>query len=305
MTIDLAADLAIVQRERFDRLWSTLSRRQRRIVEKALDDLERDLKKTKRGSWGAATRAQTMVQLAQAVRGMSSSQLRSVRAGLKNIARDAQASTADWLRVLDESFAGVVRPLNWDSLEWLEQTRSPLMRSRLKINQRSFARYGAAAVEAIEDQIAATVLTGDPWTKAREGVMDIVREQVRGKQWMVDRIVRTEAVTAHSWVTMAALEEENDDASDPMLKKLVATFDAATGSDSKLLHGQTRKLDEEFLDVTTGREYMAPPNRPNDREIVVGWRRSWGDDRAFDADTRNSAEGEDFEEAEAQLSASS
>lgn len=291
MSVDLAADLSIVQRARFDRLWSNLSKRQRGIVARALDKFEEDLEGTSRGSWGAATKAQTMVQLAQAVKGMSSKQMASMRRGLGDIAIDAQASTADWLRVLDESFTGVVRPLNWDTLDWFEQTRKPMLRSRLQIHRRSFARYGASAVSAIENEIAATVLTGDTWTKARESVMEIVREQVQGRQWMVDRIVRTESVAAHSYVTMAALEEEDDDADDPMLKKLVATFDAVTGHDSVLLHGQTRKLDEPFIDVTTGREYMAPPNRPNDRELPVGWRRSWGDDREFDQETAEEREG--------------
>jgi hypothetical protein len=101
---------------------------------------------------------------------------------------------------------------------------------------------------------------------------------------MVDRIVRTETATIYNATTMAALHAENEP-DDPMLKKLVATFDAATGQDSRLLHGQTRRLSEPFVDVTTGREYMAPPNRPNDREIVVGWRKSWGDDREFDQET--------------------
>lgn len=294
MSTDLAADLAQLQHERFERLWQTLTVRQRRIVTKALDSFEEQLAKTRRGSWSASTSAQTMVQLAQAVKGLSSKQLASLRRGLPMIAERAQASTADWLRILDESFTGSVRPLRWDSLAWLDQTRSPLLRSRLRQQRKSFARYGAQAVSDIEDAIAQRVLTGTPWTDAREEVMSIVREEVGGHQWMVDRIIRTESATVHSGIVIEALhaeEADDPDPADPMLKKLVATFDASTGQDSRLLHGQTRKLDEPFLDVTNGREYMAPPNRPNDREIVVGWRRSWGDDREFDLDTAEETEG--------------
>lgn len=301
MSVDLAADLAQVQRARFDGLWASLSVRQRRIVAAQLDRFERELAETARGSWSAATKAQTIVQIAQAVKGLSSSQMGSLRRGLGTIAADAQASTADWLRILDDSFAGSVRPLNWDSIAWLDQTTKPMLRSRLQIHRRSFARYGSKNVADIEDAIASRVLTGDSWADAREEVMSIVREQVEGKQWMVDRIVRTEAAAAHSWVTMAALEEEDDDPDDAMLKKLVATFDAVTGNDSVLLHGQTRKLDEPFIDVLSGREYMAPPNRPNDREIVVAWRRSWGDDREFDAETRTETGGDDDLVAQADL----
>mgnify|MGYP000591375928 CR=1 FL=1 len=45
-------------------------------------------------------------------------------------------------------------------------------------------------------------------------------------------------------------------------------------------------------DVIRGKQFDAPPNRPNDREIVIGWRASYGDARFFDAATRNDVGGE-------------
>lgn len=300
MSADLAASLADGHRARLDKIWATLTARQRRLVAKTLDQIETDLNETRRGSWSAASSSSTLVQLAQSVRGLSTKQLASLRRALPGVAAQAQADTATWVRALDESFLGSTTPLAWDSLEWLGQTRDPLMRSRLRIYRKSFQRYGAEAVSAIEDAVAQRVLVGTPWTEAREEVMDIVREQVGGKQWMVDRIVRTESSTVANAVTMSALRAEDDDPDDPMLKKLVATFDASTGQDSRLLHGQTRPIGQPFLDVRSGREYMAPPNRPNDREIVVGWRRSWGDDREFDQETREAepVDGETMTQAE-------
>jgi len=284
VTADLAADLAIAQRARYDKLWATLERRERKLVDEALAEIEQNLKRARPGSWSAASSASTLVQLAQAVRGLSSAQLTLLRRALPGVAKKAQADAAAWLRELDASFLGAARPLRFDSLEWLRGYSRPLLRSRLRVYEQSFARYGAKTVSAIEDAIAKNMIIGTPWAEAREEVYDLVREQVGGKQWMVDRIVRTEVSAVHNATTMAALLEE-DAADDPMLKKLVATFDPVTGQDSRLLHGQTRRLDELFTDVTTGRKFDAPPNRPNDREIVVGWRRSWGDDRGFDRDT--------------------
>jgi len=284
VSTDLAAELANIQHARFERLWATLSVRQRKIVARSLDAFEEDLNNTRRGSWSAASSASTMIQIAQATKGLSSKQLASLRRALPGVAAQAQDSTAKWLELLDKSFTGSATPLRWDTLEWLEGYRDPLLRSRLRIYRKSFARYGAQAVSDIEDAIAQRILVGAPWTEAREDVMAIVREQVEGKQWMVDRIVRTETSVIANATTMAALHEEDDDPDDPMLKKLVATFDAVTGQDSRMLHGQTRRLSEPFRD-NKGHEYMAPPNRPNDREIVVGWRNSWGDDEAFDQDT--------------------
>ncbi len=56
-------------------------------------------------------------------------------------------------------------------------------------------------------------------------------------------------------------------------KILSATFDDRTGWDSYQVHGQIRRIDEPF--VSAFGRYMHPPNRPNDREVVVPHRLSW------------------------------
>ena len=294
--MSLAADIVIGQRTRYERLWGALTKRQHALAENAIKDIEKQLAAAERGSWSAAMSAATLVQLAEATRGLSESQLRLLRRALPGLAKIAQTDVAAYLTKLDSHFAGVARPLRWDSLEWLEGYSRPLLRSRLRIYERSFARYGAEAVAGIESAVAKQMLLGMPWTDARKEVMSIVREQVGGRQWMVDRIVRSETASVYSSTTMAALLEE-DEPDDPMLKKLVAYFDGVTGYDSKVLHGQTRRVQELFSDVVNGKMFDAPPNRPNDREIVVGWRKSWGDDASFDAETRNGemAEAADIE----------
>ena len=65
----------------------------------------------------------------------------------------------------------------------------------------------------------------------------------------------------------------------------MATIDDRTGDDSKQLDGQTVPVDRPFVwhvkdskGAPTGKVvyYMQPPNRPNDREVVVPWRPGWG-----------------------------
>jgi hypothetical protein len=281
-----AAGIVIDQRARYERLWGALTKRQAALAASAMADIEAELSRAKQGSWTSAMAAATLAQLGEATRGLSESQLRLLSRALPGIAGIAKDDLADYLGRLDEHYLGVARPLRWDALEWLEGYSRPLLRSRLRIYEKSFARYGAEAVAGIENSMAKSVLLGTPWTEARKSVMGLVRNEVGGRQWMVDRIIRTEVATVYSSTTMAALLEE-DEPDDPMLKKLVAIWDKVTGLDSKMLHGQTRRVQDMFTDVVRGREFDAPPNRPNDREIVIGWRASWGDDAGFDAETRN------------------
>jgi hypothetical protein len=287
--VAVAAEIAIAQRDRYEQLWVALTARQRRLVVRALAQIEAELARAPAGSWTAARSAAVLTQLAGAVRGLSARQLSLLRRALPKIAAQAQRDTVAWFETLDRDFLGAAQPLRWAALEWLEGYSRPLLQSRLRIYRASFARYGAETVSTIEDEVAKTVLFGEGWDTARESVWKATKHIVEDRQWMVDRIVRTETATVYNSTTMAALLEE-DEPDDPMLKKLVAVFDPVTGTDSKLLHGQTRRVTELFTDVLRGRKFDAPPNRPNDREIVVGWRASWGSDRSFDQATRRESD---------------
>lgn len=70
--------------------------------------------------------------------------------------------------------------------------------------------------------------------------------------------------------TMQQAEEELG----PMVRILCAIFDDRTSWDSYQVHGMVRRMDEPFEDGM-GRLYMAPPNRPNDRECVVPHMLDW------------------------------
>jgi hypothetical protein len=282
--------MAIAQIARYERLWKRLTVRQRRLIAGALADIERDLAIARPGSWTAARAASFLVQIAPAIRGLSSQQLALLQRALPGVAARAHRDAVSWFTTLDREYLGASAPLRWDAVEWLDGYSRPLLQSRLRIYRNSFARYGAEAVASIESEVAKIALLGLSWNDAREPVRKVVRAAVDGKQWMVDRIVRTEVATTYSSVTMAALFEE-DHPEDRMMKKLVAIFDKVTGLDSRLLHGQTRLVTELFEDPISGRKFDAPPNRPHDREIPVGWRERWGPSVGFDRATRQESEG--------------
>lgn len=71
------------------------------------------------------------------------------------------------------------------------------------------------------------------------------------------------------WEATRAADDELGD----MVKILCATFDDRTGWDSYQVHGQIRLPDQAF-EWADG-AYQHPPNRPNDREVVVPHRIAW------------------------------
>jgi len=148
----------------------------------------------------------------------------------------------------------------------------------------SAKRYGPQALLAIRDGLARSLVQGetvdqavDRLTKA-SGTFD-------GQRWRADRIVRTEMSWTFGIAKQQSMEQMQARAVPRLMKKLIATRDEREGDDSKELDGQTVPVDQPFLWVVknskgqpTGQviRYMQPPNRPNDREVVIPWSSAWG-----------------------------
>jgi hypothetical protein len=256
-----------------DKFQARLRRRSLRLLQESMGELRAELFSPRIGEWGAASNLAALSIAGSAVDRLQARQAAALGSALPAVAKVSQGRQADLLHALDARYSGSVRPLRFDTLAWLEeQTVSQI---RLRQFPRSFARYGAAATAEIEDALAKLALTGQPWTQARAKVWRAVKGTVGEKQWMVDRILRTETAAIYNGTALAAMIEE-DTPDEPMMKRLVSTFDSVTGRDSVAVHGQIRKVREPFQDPR-GRLYQAPPNRPHDREIVIPHRASWGE----------------------------
>jgi hypothetical protein len=117
-------------------------------------------------------------------------------------------------------------------------------------------------------------------------------ELMDGQAWRLDRLVRTEASYGYNLAQAAALQafprdgdalvwgrwtERVDDASGAPLDKRVAL-------DSLVLHGQvtrpggvfTMPDDHRTPTGMAGKTWAHPPNRPNDRAVLLPWMRDWG-----------------------------
>lgn len=94
----------------------------------------------------------------------------------------------------------------------------------------------------------------------------------------IDGLYTGNTMGAYARASIVSMGEVNEELGD-MIKILSAIFDARTGSDSYSTHGQMRRMNEPF-DTWYG-PIMAPPDRPNDRSIVVPHRLSWGRPPAY------------------------
>lgn len=279
-TIALIVALLKEQEEHIASAYISESAQSRRIIRLTMAQLEADLLALQWGTWGAAERAATLGMVRRAFVQLGGRLTGSMAARIPSIVSQSMIDTQNFLAKMDQNFsaggAGIIRPLRFDTLEFLARTNAEIGQIRLREFPQSFRRYGAAAVAAIEEQLGIISLQGIPWTEARDEAWTAVRGVVKDRQWMVERILRTETAAIANGTELAAIREEakDDTPDDRMMKRIVATFDEVTHFDSVAVHGQIRAPDEMFEDGL-GRRYLFPPGRPNDREIIVPWRSSY------------------------------
>ncbi len=133
-------------------------------------------------------------------------------------------------------------------------------------------RYGSAVIGRFEKHFQLAIATGASVDQVRESIRKESPFLKQAPAHWAERIARTETMAAHNAAALETIQTASVELED-MVKILCATFDSRTGSDSFAVHGQIRRPSEAFQSWFGS--YMHPPNRPNDREVVVPHRLSW------------------------------
>lgn len=100
-----------------------------------------------------------------------------------------------------------------------------------------------------------------------------------GEEWKLHRLVRTELHNIYNKGKLLGLDEIQDKDMPDLKKTLFHPMDKRTGDDSKRLSQKNPivPINQPFVENSTGKRlsYMAPPNRPNDRAILIPYRDAW------------------------------
>jgi hypothetical protein len=260
----------------------------RRMLERAQRDLERRLREAEGlGGPGAAsfTAAQLRATLAQVRDVLRATALPVMRDEILDVgkmaAEQSTQATVDYVNAADAAFTGLARPLAIDHAALFDKavagTEATVLR-RLGSNPNDprqvgvLQRYGLNTVGAFEEVLQQRLLAGASWADTRN---ELVAQSpfLQGKpMYWAERIARTEVMGAHNRAGLESITLLGDEVDD-MVKINSATFDGRTSADSYAVHGQIRRPNEAF-DSWFG-SFMHPPDRPNDRSVVVPHRLAW------------------------------
>lgn len=195
--------------------------------------------------------------------------------------RAAFLKSKKYMEAMDQKFGGG-KIQKVDLATWLDATKA----DDLNRYHMYLSKYAQAAHENVTKHMLQARLLGDKSPEAtRIYLRKVVRKTLVDTQWVAERIARTEMARSFNSATMAFIQAQNQ-AGEKVMKRLEATFDQVTGADSVLLHGQTVPVDKPFYDPIHAGYFQYPPNRPNDREVVVPWRASWGPSHSITIKTK-------------------
>lgn len=232
-----------------------------------------------------------LVQLRQVIGGVQGGMKETLLDGAGSAANLGARGTIDYLSRIERQFKGIgTQGMALDEALMFERAhvgaRASILRRLASSGQDApgapakpheakpgiLQRYSINVIGKFEQTMQVGLLARSSWSDMRAKITgESPFLQGAPRHW-ADRIVRTEMMGAYNRAGWEANREADDQLGD-MVKILSATFDDRTGSDSFAVHGQVRRTDQAFQSWYG--LYQHPPNRPNDREIVVPHRMSW------------------------------
>ena len=257
------------------------------VLKKAQLGLERRLR-TAEGLGGPGQASFTATQLRSTL-----AQVRAVLTPLQNdmkgvvldqgkkAAEQSATAASRYLSSAEKHFKGSTARLPLDQARLVDRavagTESSVL-SRLLGGQHEgkktgiLQRYGHNVVQHFEDVLQQRLIQKTPWDEVKQQLIEGSPFLQQAPAHWAERIVRTETMNQAGRATQATIDESQKTLGD-MCKIISSTFDARTGADSYAVHGQIRRPSESF--ESWFGSFMHPPDRPNDRGIVVPHRISW------------------------------
>lgn len=161
----------------------------------------------------------------------------------------------------------------------------------LRVHRKSIGGWSVYAIDKGTEALALSMAAGDSGFQA----IKRVQTAMQTTQSRAEVIVRTELAGAAGATTRAATEELSERVLPGLAMRWTervtdggSPMDKRVGVDSMAMHGQVARKGESFVMPPTapngkrvssklsGKRWKHPPNRPQDRAVLVPWHPGWG-----------------------------
>lgn len=266
----------------------------RRVRARLQENLKRMAAQDRLDTFTAQQNRAVLIQLEGAIRAVDGSIFDSLSRSAGILSEQGVSDLVEETQAMSQFFTGSIQPINIDAALIAEDS------STFLINQyrASITRYSEGLRARIAAGLAETVL--EPVSLSR--VVDRIGEFFGGEEWQVLRIARTELHNIYSASKIAGMRALGQSDMPDLRKTLYHPQDQRTAADSMFLIAHAprmiRQIDEPFaywwcssggkdgkgrgsFDGSDGagrwthRVFQNPPDRPNDRSILIPYSPRW------------------------------
>lgn len=247
------------------------ARRLHKVYLQAKNDLKSQLLLSNDNSFTEARLKSTLLQVEQILNHLNHRLKRDAQFGYDFMADTGIEDSVKEVNSLERHFTGVNSAIPFEEI--LESTE----RQNYLFNnyQSSLDTYSGMLRGKFQGALTQSLLQRKTWSQT---VYDM--EQVFNlEEWVLGRIVRTELHNVYNVSKMEGFLGVRDQYMPNLKKTLYHPMDSRTGDDSKKAARLNLivDIDEPFIYDFKGepRTFMAPPDRPNDRAILIPYRKEW------------------------------
>ena len=216
----------------------------------------------------------TLVQISAAIEAIKRELTGEMANASEILAEKGINDLVDEVQKMTKHFEKSVQPLNLNTALISQESQNFLVNK----HEASIAAYTEALRADITSRISQSMIARDTTQRTVDQLVAGVGRYFAGEEWRLRRIVRTELHNIYNFAKLNSMKEAGKVV--PGLKKtLVHPMDDRTGEDSKELKRENPIVDMSqpfrFKWKDTVRVFMFPPDRPNDRSILVPVKDSW------------------------------
>jgi len=223
-----------------------------------------------------------------------------VQASIETIKRDLKGQMRDSSEVLSTrgvsdlireverfsaKFEAAEQPININAILAASEAQNFLLNK----HEASIDAYSEGLRSQITSNLVQSLASRETTQRSVSRIVGDIGRFFIGEEWKIRRIARTELRNIYNFSKLKGLEQTRDQFIPDLKKSLMHPIDSRTGQDSVQLAFLNPVVDigEPFVFNFTRRlqngesrserrEFMFPPDRPNDRGILVPYREEWG-----------------------------
>jgi len=213
----------------------------------------------------------TLVQVTAAMQALTTRLKQQFHKSVNGLAVQSVTDLTKEIQKFSKEFEGSIQPINLDAVFITQDARNFLFNQ----HQTSIDAYGQDVLRNVARGITQSLVSRDTLGQ----VVTKLNKFMLVEEFKLQRLARTELHNVYNLGKLQAMRLVKQETLPDLKKTLIHPMDNRTGADSVQLKALNPivAVDKPFKFTFNGKErvFMAPPDRPNDRAILVPYRKVW------------------------------